>query len=207
MFTGLIESMGQVAAVERVASGQRLVIETSLASDLSIGESIAVNGVCLTVVAQSGATFAVDVSPETLRVTTLGGWTTHRPVNLERALRAGDRLGGHFVLGHVDAVTSLESARADGECHWLQFELSEGLQPYLISKGSVCVDGISLTVASLDEHSFGVQIVPHTLAQTSLGVLTPGAGVNIEVDVLGKYVARMMELQVVPTQESARRFE
>lgn len=195
MFTGLIESVGQVASVVPQGSGCRLSIAVAWSGDLAIGESVAVNGVCLTVVERSAEGFAVDVSPETLRVTTLGQWTAGRPVNLERALCVGDRLGGHFVLGHVDAVTTLDQVTQDGECYWLQFSLPQEFKPFLISKGSIAIDGISLTVATLDSDRFGIQIVPHTWGQTALNGLTPGALVNIEVDVLGKYAARMIEVQ------------
>lgn len=198
MFTGLIEAVGQVVGVDEVAGGHRLRIETPLGAELATGDSIAVNGVCLTAVAPSATTFAADVSPETRRVTTLERWTPGRRVNLERPLRADARLGGHFVLGHVDAVTSLISVRADADCYWLEFALPDAMQALLISKGSVSVDGISLTVASLGPRSFGVQIVPHTWTHTALSDLTPGAGVNLEADVLGKYVARLMSLQAGP---------
>ena len=196
MFTGLIEAVGRVAAIDEQAGGRRLSIETPLAGELALGESIAVNGVCLTVVSRSATDFAADVSPETLRVTTLGGWAAGRRVNLERPLRADQRLGGHFVLGHVDAVTRLSDVRAEGDCYWLEFVLPDALQAYVIPKGSVTLDGISLTLASLGEQTFGVQIIPHTWTHTALSDLTPGAPVNIEADVLGKYAARFMELQL-----------
>ena len=205
MFTGLIEAVGQVADIEETDGGCRLRIATPLAAELAVGESIAVNGVCLTVVSPTATMFAADVSPETRRVTTLGQWAAGRRVNLERPLRADARLGGHFVLGHVDAVTSLLSVRADADCYWLEFALPEPMQPLLISKGSVSLDGISLTVASLGARSFGVQIVPHTWTHTALSGLTPGAGVNLEADVLGKYVARLMALQAEPDGAAPRR--
>lgn len=194
MFTGLIEAMGRVAAIDDTPGGRRLSIETPLSGDLALGESIAVNGVCLTVVSRGATDFAADVSPETLRVTTLGGWVAGRKVNLERPLRADQRLGGHFVLGHVDAVTQLLEARAEGDCYWLEFVLPDALQAYVIPKGSVALDGISLTLASLGHATFGVQIIPHTWAHTALSDLAPGAPVNIEADVLGKYAARLMSL-------------
>jgi riboflavin synthase len=195
MFTGLIEAVGQVAGVDEQAGGRRLTVETQLGAELTLGESIAVNGACLTVVSQTGSSFSVDVSPETLRVTTIGDWITGRRVNLERAIRADQRLGGHFVLGHVDAVTTVSSVRADGDSYWMEFTLPFALRALVIPKGSVTLDGISLTLASLGDRDFGVQIVPHTWAHTTLSDLGPGAAVNIEADVLGKYVARMDQLR------------
>lgn len=195
MFTGLIEAVGQVASLDEHAGGRRLVVDTLLAPELTPGESIAVNGACLTVVSQNGSGFSVDVSPETLRVTSVGDWITGRRVNLERAIRADQRLGGHFVLGHVDAVTEVLSVRADGDSYWMEFKLPFALRALVIPKGSVTLDGISLTVASLSDRGFGVQIVPHTWAHTALSDLGPGAAVNIEADVLGKYVARMDQLR------------
>jgi riboflavin synthase len=192
MFTGLVEAVGDVVAVDVSASGCRLQIATPLAAQLAAGDSLAVNGVCLTTVAPTAGVFTADVSPETRRVTTVGDWTPGRRVNLERPLRADARLGGHFVLGHVDAVTTLLSVRADADCYWLEFALPSAIAPLLIPKGSVSLDGISLTVASLGAESFGVQIVPHTWTHTALSTLTPGTAVNIEADVLGKYVARLI---------------
>ena len=194
MFTGLIEAVGRVSVVDELPGARRIVIDTPLAAELGLGDSIAVNGVCLTVVRQSANGFAADVSPETLRVTTLGEWRVGRRVNLERPMRADDRLGGHFVLGHVDAVTELIAVRADGDCYWLEFRVPHAIEACLIPKGSISVDGISLTIAALTPASFAVQIVPHTWAQTALSDVTPGASVNVEGDVLGKYVARMMSL-------------
>jgi len=197
MFTGLIEAVGRVAAVDELPGARRMAIDTPLAADLGLGDSIAVNGVCLTVVTRSEAGFAADVSPETLRVTTIGGWQVGRRVNLERPVRADDRLGGHFVLGHVDAVTELTAVRADGDCYWLEFRVPRVIEACLIPKGSISLDGISLTIASLTESMFAVQIVPHTWTHTALSELSPGMAVNVEGDVLGKYVARMMSLQFV----------
>lgn len=197
MFTGLIEAVGRVSTVDELPGARRLAIDTPLAAELSLGDSISVNGVCLTVVSRSEAAFAADVSPETLRVTTLGEWQVGRRVNLERPMRAGDRLGGHFVLGHVDAVTELTAVRAEGDCYWLEFRVPHAIEACLIPKGSISVDGISLTIAALTERMFAVQIVPHTWAETSLPDVTVGSSVNVEGDVLGKYVARMMSLQFV----------
>jgi riboflavin synthase len=198
MFTGLIEAVGRVASVDDHAGGRRLLVDSLLAAELAQGDSIAVNGVCLTVVGRTPAAFSVDVSPETLRVTTLGEWTAGRRVNLERPIRADQRLGGHFVLGHVDAVTELSVIRAEGDSYWMEFTLPFALRAYVIPKGSVTLDGISLTLASLTDRDFGVQIIPHTWTHTTLSDLIPGATVNIEADVLGKYVSRMMSLQDLP---------
>jgi riboflavin synthase len=195
MFTGLVEAVGRVLNTTEHEGGRRLSVETHLAPELSQGDSVAVNGACLTVVSKTPTGFSVDVSPETLRVTTLGEWTAGRRVNLERPLRADQRLGGHFVLGHVDAVTEVSEIRAEGDAYWMEFLLPQALRAYLISKGSITIDGISLTVASMAERDFGVQIIPHTWSHTTLSDLIPGALVNIEADVLGKYVARMMSLR------------
>jgi len=207
MFTGLVEAVGRVWTVDDLNGGRRLCIDTPLGAELAIGDSIAVNGICLTVVHRTTSAFDADVSPETMRVTTLGDWQVGRRVNLERPLRADQRLGGHFVLGHVDAVTELTSLRQDGESYWLEFALPFALRAYVIPKGSVTVDGISLTLAALSERDFAVQIVPHTWAHTTLSDLAPGAAVNIEADVLGKYVARMLSLQDVPEPTPAWRIE
>ena len=160
---------------------------------MALGESIAVNGVCLTVTSTDGQRFGVDVSPETLRVTTLGGFNVGRVVNLERPLRADARLGGHFVLGHVDGVGRIRSLRSDGACYWLEVEAPARLGQYLIDKGSIALDGISLTIAKLEGHVLSVQIVPFTWKHTALAFAKPGELVNIEADVLGKYVARLLE--------------
>jgi riboflavin synthase len=207
MFTGLIEKVGRVASVEPHDSGRRLIVETDLAAELALGDSVAVNGVCLTVVNRAASQFSVDVSPETLRVTTLGEWTAGRRVNLERPLRADQRLGGHFVLGHVDAVSEVSAIRPDGGSYWMEFTLPFALQAFMIPKGSVTLDGISLTVAALGKQDFGVQVIPHTWAETALSDLSPGSAVNIEADVLGKYVARMMSLQNLPEPVPAWRIE
>jgi riboflavin synthase len=192
MFTGLIEVTGGIVMVEARGSGRRLRVRTSLAAELAAGDSIAVNGVCLTVAGLTSDWFEADVSPETLRVTTLGGFEAGRPVNLERPLRADARLGGHFVLGHVDGVGRIETITADGDNYWIEIAAPAAVSRFLISKGSVAVDGISLTVARLDDGRFGVQIVPYTWAHTALAMARTGDIVNLEADVLGKYVARLM---------------
>jgi riboflavin synthase len=193
MFTGIVEATGRVARVDPAGTGRRLRIDTALGAELRAGDSIAVNGVCLTVVACDATGFAADISPETVRVTTLGDRAPGEPVNLERPLRADARLGGHFVLGHVDGVGRVAALRPDGEGYWLELDVPEPLEPYMISKGSIAVDGISLTIASLDTGRVGVAIVPFTHAHTTLGSARVGDRVNLEADVLGKYVARLLD--------------
>jgi riboflavin synthase len=193
MFTGIVEATGRVARVDPAGTGRRLRIDTTLGAELRAGDSIAVNGVCLTVVACDATGFAADISSETVRVTTLGDRTAGEPVNLERPLRADARLGGHFVLGHVDGVGRVVALRPDGEGYWLEVDVPEPLEPYMISKGSIAVDGISLTIASLDTGRVGVAIVPFTFAHTTLGSARVGDRVNLEADVLGKYVARLLD--------------
>jgi riboflavin synthase len=169
-----------------------LRVATALGRELRPGDSIAVSGVCLTVASRDDAGFEAVVSPETLRVTTLLTTSEGRIVNLERPLRADARLGGHFVLGHVDAVGRVTEIRPDGDCHWLDVAMPEALWPCLIHKGSIAIDGISLTIAALMEGSIGVQIVPFTFARTALRESRAGDAVNLEADVIGKYVARLL---------------
>lgn len=195
MFTGLIEATGIVTMLAPQTAGRRLAVQTHLGRELRVGDSVAVNGVCLTVIARGEDGFEADVSPETLRVTTLGDFSSGRVVNLERPLRADDRLGGHFVLGHVDAVGRIRELEQDGESYWLEVETPAPLAPYLISKGSIAIDGISLTIAALLHDGVRVQIIPFTWAHTSLSVARPGDGVNVEADVIGKYVARLMHVE------------
>jgi riboflavin synthase len=190
MFTGLIESVGRIAAVDPGASGFRLRIETPLASELRPGDSIAVNGVCLTATAIEGGAFLADVGPETARVTTLGALGAGAAVNLERAMRGDARFGGHFVQGHVDATATIEDVREDGDAHWITIGFAPDLAPYLVAKGSVAVDGISLTVARLEAAAFDVMIIPFTWTHTNLSGARPGTRVNIECDLVGKYVVR-----------------
>ena len=194
MFTGLIEHLGRVESLEPIESGYRLVLAAAVAADLRDGDSIAVNGVCLTVVQQDGSRFATELGPETARVTTLGALRPGALVNLERPMRPDGRMGGHFVLGHVDCQGVLTDIRAAGEFWWITVAFDAALAPYFIPKGSVAVDGISLTVASLRETEFDVQIIPFTWEHTNLQASRPGDGVNLEVDVIGKYVVRVAQL-------------
>jgi len=194
MFTGLIEATGVVDDVQVEATGRKVHVVASLASELEDGDSIAVNGVCLTVTGRTSSGFSATVSPETLRVTTLGGARAGTRVNLERPLKHDGRLGGHFVLGHVDAVGLVVSLAADGDCHWLVVDVPAELAGYLIPKGSIAIDGISLTIAALEGTRARIQIVPFTWSHTALSALIPGDGVNVETDVIGKYVARLMNM-------------
>jgi riboflavin synthase len=193
MFTGLIETVGRVADLDTDPSGMRLTIETMLAGELAAGESLAVNGVCLTVTIVASGRIRADVGPETARVTTLSRLRPGGMVNLERSMRADSRLGGHFVQGHVDETGTLDEVRVDGGAHWLTFGFPPVLTPFFIRKGSVAVDGISLTVADLRERQFSVMIVPFTWQSTNLSSLHVGDPVNLECDMIGKYVARAME--------------
>lgn len=193
MFTGLIEELGAVAGVEELPTGRRLRIATAAAADLALGDSVAVNGVCLTVVRFDASGFDAEVSPETLRVTNLGDLRDGATVNLERPLLPSDRLGGHFVQGHVDGVGSLAGIEQETDFWWVTVRFPEDLSRYLVPKGSVAVDGISLTVAGLEADRFAVQIVPHTWRYTNLHARRVGDAVNIECDIIGKYVARAVE--------------
>lgn len=197
MFTGLIEAVGIVRSVSASTGGVRIVIDAphlSPSTHLAVGDSVAVNGVCLTAVHIDGSAFAADVSPQTLRVTTAVDWLESRRVNLELPLRADARLGGHFVLGHVDGVTTMRESRREGDSYWLTFALPASLAPLVIPKGSIAVDGISLTVADLTDSTFSVQIIPHTWTSTTLSDRHAGDRVNLEADVLGKHVARLVSL-------------
>jgi riboflavin synthase len=194
MFTGLVEAVGEIVESKPTGGGVRLRIEASLAADLAPGDSVAVNGVCLTVIIAESGQIHADVGPETLRVTTLGGLVPGSAVNLERPLRADGRIGGHLVQGHVDAMGNIEDLRADAEFHWLTIGFPSGLAPYLVPKGSIAVDGISLTVAGLGPSRFDVQVVPFTMSQTNLRRAQVHDRVNLECDMVGKYVVRAAEI-------------
>lgn len=194
MFNGLIEALGEVRDLTPVPAGLRLGVRTEVARELALGESIAVNGVCLTVVRADAASFAAEVSPETRRVTGLGALRPGDAVNLERALRADARVGGHFVQGHVDAAGRIESIRHDAEFHRVTVSYPPDLAPCLVRRGSIAVDGISLTVAGLRAADFDVQIVPYTWEHTNLRRARVGAVVNLECDIIGKYVVRALEV-------------
>jgi len=194
MFTGLVEAVGELVERKPTAGGFRLRIATPLAGELSPGDSISVNGVCLTVILSERGEVHADVGPETVRVTTLGLLPHGAAVNLERPLRADSRLGGHFVQGHVDAVGHIEEIRADADFHWFTISFPRQLAPYVIQKGSIAVDGISLTVAGLGPDRVDLMIVPFTLAHTNLGRAQVNDRVNLECDMVGKYVVRAAEL-------------
>ena len=195
MFSGLIESIGAVESVKMDGSGLRLRIETKISSELSLGDSIAVNGVCLTVARYDDEGFEVDVSPETIRVTSLNDGILRATVNLERPLQFDGRVGGHFVQGHVDAIGRVEEIRKQGEFWWLTISYPPLIRKWLIPKGAIAVDGISLTVATMDEDGFGVQIVPFTWANTRLHAIENGTFVNLECDMVGKYAVRALEIR------------
>jgi riboflavin synthase len=195
MFTGLIEAVGEIERIDVRESGATLVVSAPFARELSTGESVAVSGVCLTAVESSPTTFSAELSPETLRATSLGRLQTGSRVNLERAVRADARLGGHFVLGHVDTTTEISTWQAQGDHWWLSLHLPEAIEMWVVEKGSIAVDGISLTIAELGASSLGIQIVPHTRAHTNLADRKPGDLVNLEADIIGKYAARLRSLE------------
>jgi riboflavin synthase len=194
MFTGII--LGKGTIVEKRSFGKGLIFTLEADFDLTDpeeGESIAVNGVCLTAKHISGRRFSVDVSPESLARTNLGGLLVNSKVNLERALRLSDRLGGHLVSGHVDAVASVLEKRPVGDFMQFTFGVPAGTGKYIIEKGSIAIDGTSLTVNSCDDKTFSIVIIPHTLEMTLMGILREGDTVNIEVDLIGKYVEKMLQ--------------
>jgi riboflavin synthase len=193
MFTGIISDRGKLRAIEG-GRGKRLVIATAYpVARIAIGASVACSGVCLTVVEKNADWLAFDVSSETLSRTTLGAWRVGVGVNLERPLALGDELGGHLVLGHVDGVAELEARHAEGESRVMSLRAPEALAGFIAAKGSVTLDGVSLTVNRVENTAFEVNIIPHTLAVTTLGELQAGDRVNLEIDMLARYVARQRE--------------
>ena len=194
MFTGLIESVGAVDSVAPIDAGYRLRIASAMSAEVRLGESVAVNGVCLTVVDNNPETCAFEIGPETAKVTSLGGLNAGSLVNLERAMLAGGRFGGHMVLGHVDGTGEIRTMRPEADFWRVTIGYPSSLAPYLIHRGSIAVDGISLTVAALDAGTFDVQIVPFTWSHTNLRGARAGDRVNLECDMVGKYVLRAMEL-------------
>lgn len=193
MFTGLIEDVGSVRRIEMAGAAARLAVATTLPVEtIALGDSVAVNGACLTVVAKGGGELTFDASPETLERTTLGSMTGGSPVNLERALRLGDRLGGHIVTGHVDFIATVAERRDASGNIVFAFRIPREFARYLVAKGSVAVDGISLTVNAVSDDGFTVNIIPHTASMTTLKGRRPGDRVNIETDILGKYVERLL---------------
>ena len=199
MFTGLIEAVGKVAGITQTATGLQVHIESTLVRDLQPGDSLAVNGVCLTAAGVEGTLMHADIGPETARVTTLGTLRPNQLVNLERPLKADGRLGGHFVQGHVDGTGRVARIRQDGDARLIAIGFDERLAPLLIPKGSVAVDGISLTVAGLHASEFEAMIVPFTWDHTNVHTINVGDRVNLECDMIGKYVARALEMSRLPS--------
>ncbi len=193
MFTGLVEGVGEIVELSRMAEGLKLTVAPPFpAPELSLGESVAVAGACLTVVAVTGTTFSAEVSPETLARTTFSWKKVRDQVNLERALKLGDRLGGHLVTGHVDGLGVLKERQEGPASLLLKFELPEPLARYVIEKGSIALDGVSLTVNICQQNTFTVNIIPYTARKTTLAHLRVGDRVNLETDLIGKYVARLL---------------
>ncbi|MBX9787415.1 MAG: riboflavin synthase [Pirellulales bacterium] len=193
MFTGLVESMAQVVEVREAPPGRRLVIaDDVVAADAALGDSIALNGCCLTVVEHDGNRLAFEAGPETLERTNLGALVAGSAVNVERSVRFGDRMGGHLVTGHIDGHGTLDDRRDEGEWSTFWFRAPRDLMRQMASKGSIAVDGVSLTLCEVSDERFSVMLIPHTLAVTTLGKLKPGDRVNLETDLLAKYVARQL---------------
>ena len=194
MFTGLIENIGTVSSIKRAGGGLKISICPESAIALQIGDSVSINGACLTVV-ETGKNIAFEVSPETLRNTNLGELKVNDKVNMERALRLSDRLGGHLVTGHIDSIGVIIDKRQEGEYTFYTFEAPPEILKYTVKKGSIAVDGISLTVIGLDMKSFTIAIIPHTLTATNIGSKGIGDKVNLEVDIIGKYVEKFVSKQ------------
>ena len=192
MFTGLVEDLGTVASVDQTAGGARLTVRTRLAAELGTGDSVAVNGVCLTAVEATPEAFSADVMNETLDRSSLGAAIDGATVNLELALRADGRLGGHIMQGHVDGVGTVAAIREDGLARWVTVAADAGLLRYVVEKGSIAIDGVSLTVATVDDEQFAVSLIPETLTRTNLGAATVGTRVNLEVDIMAKYAEKML---------------
>jgi riboflavin synthase len=192
MFTGLIADLGEITALERSADGVRLTVATSLSAQVRAGDSVAVNGVCLTATEIGTSTFSTEVMNETLNLSSLAQARRGTPVNLELALRPTDRLGGHVVQGHVDATGTIVAVEPDGFARRVRIEAPDDVLRYVVHKGSITVDGVSLTIAELGSRSFTVSLIPETLERTNLGRIEVGTVVNLEVDVLAKYVERLV---------------
>lgn len=196
MFTGIIEELGSVKAIETLPDAIRLTIEGPLVvSDVNRGDSISVSGACLTAVEHNGTSFTADVMQETLKLTSLDGIKVGDPVNLERAMTAATRFGGHVVLGHVDGVGQVISREPSDNWEWVRISVPKELMKYVVLKGSITLDGISLTVNEMGDDWVGLSLIPETLAVTTLGSKQPGAKVNVEVDVMAKHIERLMEMR------------
>ena len=192
MFTGIVTDLGRVRRAVRRDPLELTIATRFDTSAIAIGASIACSGACLTVVAIEPGAFSVEASAETLRATTLGDWGAGTPVNLERSLRAGDEIGGHLVSGHVDGIARIIERRPEAESVRFVFEVPEGLERFVAPKGSVALDGVSLTVNEMSGSRFGVNVIPHTLACTNFGMAVPGQQMNFEIDVIARYVARLL---------------
>lgn len=202
MFTGLIEEVGRVRDIAKASQSIQVTIAASkVLDDVKVGDSIATNGVCLTVVRFDKGVFVADVMPQTMRVSALKNLKVGDGVNLERALRLGDRFGGHMVSGHVDSVGIIESFRKDDNATWMTIKTEQAFMKYLLNKGSIAIDGVSLTVARLGESNFQVSIIPMTKDETTLLTKKPGDSVNLEGDLIGKYVERLMTFTETSPQE------
>ncbi|MFO0780223.1 MAG: riboflavin synthase [Nitrospira sp.] len=194
MFTGIVEEMGAITVMNKSLAGAKLtILASTVMSDLKIGDSVSVNGICLTVVSRSERDFSVEVSPETLSVTTLGGFAVGMPVNLERAMKLNERIGGHLVAGHVDGVGVIRSRQQDANAIVFTIGVPPEILRYCVTKGSITVDGISLTINAVTEQGFSVAIIPHTAKVTILGLKQVNDTVNLESDLIGKYVERLLQ--------------
>ncbi|HLZ35406.1 MAG TPA: riboflavin synthase [Nitrospira sp.] len=194
MFTGIVEEMGAVTVMGKTLAGTRMtILASTVLSDLKVGDSVSVNGTCLTVVTKGERDFVVEVSPETLSVTTLGHLTAGAPVNLERAMRLNERIGGHLVAGHVDGVGTIRNRQQEGNAIFFTIEAPSEVLRYCVTKGSITVDGISLTINEVTDHAFSVAIIPHTAKVTTLGLKQVNDTVNLESDLIGKYVERLLQ--------------
>jgi riboflavin synthase len=194
MFTGIVEEMGAITTLEKTLAGIRLtILASTVMGDLKIGDSVSVNGACLTVISRGECDFSVEVSPETLSVTTLGGMAAGTPVNLERAMKLNERIGGHLVAGHVDGVGVIRSRQEEGNTTFFTIRASPEILRYCIAKGSITVDGISLTINEFSERGFSVAVIPHTAKVTTLGLKRVDDTVNLESDLIGKYVERLLQ--------------
>jgi riboflavin synthase len=194
MFTGIVEEMGGITVLKKTLTGTKLtILASTVMSDLKIGDSVSVNGICLTVISKSERDFSVEVSPETLAVTTLGSFAVGMPVNLERAMKLNERIGGHLVAGHVDGVGRIRSRQQDANAIMLTIDAQPNILKYCVLKGSITVDGISLTINAVSESGFSVAIIPHTAKVTILGLKQVNDTVNLESDLIGKYVERLLQ--------------
>jgi len=194
MFTGIVEEMGAITVLKKTLSGTRLtILASTVMGDLKIGDSVSVDGICLTVVSRSERDFSVEVSPETLSVTTLGNFAVGLPVNLERAMRLNERIGGHLVAGHVDGVGVIRSRHQDSNAIVFTIGAPPEILRYCVAKGSITVDGISLTINGVSDKGFSVAIIPHTAKATTIGLKQVNDPVNLESDLIGKYVERLLQ--------------